>query len=161
MLNYRDLLLPIMLSLALISTSHGAQALPAANDLHADGQLARQQNIPILVFYAASWCHYCEEVQALYLEPMHRSGDYRGRLLFRLVDIDSDTVLRDFQGRQTTQRRFAHAQGVGFTPIVRFYDGQGRELATELYGYASPDFYAGLLEQAITGAQQQLKAVAD
>lgn len=151
----------LLLALAIFCLSLGpitqaAQGLPLAKNLQADARQTQAAGIPILIFYSAAWCEYCEQVSDLYLLPMFHGGSYQDRLLFRLVDIGSRQSMRDFQGRRVTQRDFAHAQGVGFTPIVRLYDGQGKELVPELHGYSSPDFYAALLEQAIAQAQDKL-----
>lgn len=127
----------------------GAVGLPSAQDLVADSQLAQRQRLPILVFFSADSCAYCELVRELYLEPMYSSGEYKDKILFRVVHIESRNAMRDFHGRSTDHYHFAGEQGVSFTPIIRLYDFKGQQLTPELFGYTSPDFYAGYLEDAI------------
>jgi hypothetical protein len=110
-----------------------------------------------LVFFAASDCPYCQEVEELYLRPMQARGEDRGRYLLRVVLVDSAQKLRDFAGRPTDHGRFAAREGVWLTPVIRFYSPDGRQLAPSLVGYSSPDFYAGYLEQGIEDALAEMR----
>ncbi len=131
--------------------------LPEARDFAADAREARSQRLPILVFFAAGGCPYCQEVEELYLKPMQARGEDRGRYLLRVVHVDSARRLRDFDGRPTDHGSFAAREGIWLTPVIRFYGPDGRQLAPPLVGYSSPDFYAGYLEQGIENALTQLR----
>lgn len=137
-----------------------ASGLPPAADLEQDGLRVQQERMPILIFFAAEDCAYCELVNGLYLDPMYHSGRYEGKVLFRVVQIDEITDLKDFDGQRTDHESFAEREGVDFTPVIRLYDHRGRELAPELFGYSAPDFYLGYLEQAIETARARLRDVA-
>ncbi|MDP3774354.1 MAG: thioredoxin fold domain-containing protein, partial [Gemmatimonadales bacterium] len=125
-----------------------AEGLPPARDFVADGA----GRAPILVFFTNASCPYCREVENLYLRPMHVRGDYRGRLLIRVVEVGGGAPLTDFTGQRTSHGEFARRERVAFTPVIRLYDATGRELAPQLFGYGTPDFYLGYLEQAIEQA---------
>ncbi len=130
---------------------HAADALPPARDFVADARAAAGQ-APILVFFTSESCPYCREVENLYLRPMQERGTYRGRLLIRAVEVGGATPLTDFTGRQVTHGEFARRERVAFTPVIRLYGADGRELVPQLLGYTTPDFYLGYLEQAIEQA---------
>jgi thioredoxin-related protein len=129
-----------------------AAELPIVRDLERDVREAGRRGIPLLVFFAADSCPYCHEVEELYLEPMHMEGYYAGRLMMRVVRIESQYTMRDFTGDDTDHGSFAHNHGVFLTPVVRFYGPSGKELVPELIGYTTPDFYGGYLQDAIDQA---------
>lgn len=156
------------LAVALVSAAAGAsddrarpapRALPDARDFQADARESRAQRTPILVFYTAADCPYCAIVREDYLEPMFNGREYRDRLLFRTVHVDSDDAVRDFGGRARTHAEFAQAQGVRLTPYIKFYDASGRELVPGLLGLTTRDFFGGYLEQAIADAIGKLRPV--
>lgn len=143
---FRVLLIGVVLGL--IAPSLHADALPEARDFSGDAKVAKKSNIPILVFFAAQGCSYCELVETLYLQPLFADKTYKGKILFRVVRTESGTNLKDFNGKKTNHEDFASAQGVSFTPVIRLYNARGKEL-TELYGYTSPDFYSWELTKTI------------
>ena len=108
--------------------------------------------MPILVFFTSASCPYCREVERLYLHPMYARGDYRERLLIRMVEVGGNAPLADFSGRRTDHGEFARHERVAFMPVIRLYDAAGRERVPQLFGYTAPDFYLGYLEQAIAQA---------
>jgi thioredoxin-related protein len=146
--------LPILL--ALTATAVVASDLPLVSDLQTDGRLSDESGKPIMVFYMSRSCPYCEEVRELYLEPMYREGEYRDKLIMRMVNIDSGQYMRDFNGKRTDHISFASAQGTSFTPVIKFYDSTGKELVPEMLGYL-PDFYLGFLEGSIKKSINKLR----
>lgn len=137
-----------------------AGGLTAVQDLAADAEQAGRTGAPILLFFASDSCPYCRQVEELYLEPMEQRRTYAGRLLIRVVHADSSRPLRDFNGLRIDQESFARREHARFTPTIKLYAPDGRELAPPLVGYTSPDFYAGQLEQAIDDAILRLRETA-
>lgn len=135
-----------------------AADVPAAADLRADGDQARRERLPILVFFASRTCPYCHEVEELYLKPRLASGEYRNKVIMRVVYIESTQSLRDFRGRQTDHAALARRYGVMFTPTIKIVDGDGVELVPELVGLAPSDFYGAYLDEAISAALTKLRA---
>ena len=133
------------------------EGLPWARDLAADARTAATGRMPILVFFTSASCPYCREVERLYLHPMYARGDYRGRLLIRVVEVGGNAPLTDFAGRRTDHGEFASHERVAFMPVIRLYDAAGRELVPQLFGYTTPDFYLGYLEQAIAQAIRRVR----
>lgn len=148
-------LFPLTILMLSVMTVAAAE-LPWVADLREDGREARRLGVPILVFFFADYCEYCETVNELYLEPMYNSDEYSNKILFRRVDVGGAKTIWDFNGRKTDHESFASREGASFTPIVRFYDADGNELVPELYGYSSPDFFAAFLEAKIDDAVKNL-----
>ncbi|MDH5648365.1 MAG: thioredoxin family protein [Gammaproteobacteria bacterium] len=134
-----------------------ASELPIAEDFQEDARLARHSMMPILVFFVADYCDYCETVNDLYLQPMYSSGEYSNKLIFRIVNVGRAQKIRDFNGHKTSHIRFAGEAGASLTPAIRFYGPDGQELVPEILGYNSPEFYAAILETAISNAISKLR----
>lgn len=147
-MRYRLFGLMLLLSGPALAT----EALPPARDFVADARMSGNGAAPILVFFTSESCPYCREVENLYLRPMQERGTYRGQLLIRTVEVGGAAPLTDFAGRRTTHGGFARRERASFTPVIRFYGADGRELVPQILGYTTPDFYLGYLEQAIEQA---------
>ena len=145
------ILLPTMVSAASVDN------LPSATDFQADSQLSKKQHIPILVFYVADDCPYCEAVSELYLEPMYRNGLDKGRFILRTIKLDGSAYMKGFYGRKMRQEDFANQQGISFTPVIRLYDYRGYQLVPEIQGYQTPELYGGYLDSAINKSIAQLR----
>jgi glutaredoxin len=144
------------LALGLVGLPGRARAessLPALADLPALGRDIRASAQPLLVLYTTPGCPHCEQVRRHYLLPRLAAGE-----LVRQVDITSRAPLIDGQGRRTTERDFARAQGVGLTPVLVAMDAQGRVLAEPLVGSDSAGFYEGYLVAMLEAARRKLAA---
>ena len=132
--------------------------LPVAADLRMDGDQARRERLPILVFFASRSCPYCYEVEELYLKPRLASGEYRNKVIMRVVYTDGARTLRDFRDRQTDHAAFGRRYGVTFTPTIKMVDADGVELVPGLVGLTTRDFYGYYLDEAIGGALTKLRS---
>jgi thioredoxin-related protein len=135
-----------------------AAELPVAANLRMDGDQARRERLPILVFFASRSCPYCYEVEELYLKPRLASGEYRSQVIMRVVYTDGAQPLRDFRDRPTDHAAFARRYGVTFTPTIKMLDADGVELVPGLVGLTTRDFYGAYLDEAISGALTKLRA---
>ncbi len=88
---------------------------------------------------------------------MTRGGEWRDRVLYRQVEVDTADPLVDFAGNSTTQRALAQRYNVRFTPTVLLVDADGKALGDPLIGFASPDFYGAYLEDAIRTATARVR----
>lgn len=155
--SYLPKLLFVMLSLLLSGCSGTRDVLPAAVDLRADGQLARVQRLPIVLFFHSTTCPYCREVEDLYLARLQKENESVPQFLLRTVEVSQTQALVTFDGTRTDQRAFAKRQGVTLVPHLRFLGPDGEALAPDLVGLASRDFYGGYLEGSITVAGEKLR----
>ena len=130
--------------------------VPVATDLRADGRLAAQRGLVILLEVAATDCGYCVRLEADFLGPMLVSGDYRDRVLFHKINVDDGSSLIGFDGERVDADAFAHGYGVRLTPTLLFLGPDGRELAPRMVGLTTPDFYGAYLDQSIDAARQAL-----
>ena len=132
--------------------------LPLAQDFTIEAQSARAKQLPIMVLFSSSDCHYCKRVLQEFLIPMTRNAEYDTKVIMRQIEIGSGATLRDFSGRVTTHSDFALLNKIHLVPTVKFFDADGRELAAPIVGLLTPDFYGGYLDQAIDLSLEQLRA---
>lgn len=134
--------------------------LPAAQDLHADGAISARDGVPVLLFFDRGDCPYCERALREFLVPMATGDDWRGRAIYRQVEIDQTEPLVDFAGAMTTHRAFAQRHRIELTPTIYLVDSTGAALGKPLVGLMTPDFYGAYLEDAIASAAARLRATA-
>ncbi|MEP7206527.1 MAG: thioredoxin fold domain-containing protein [Casimicrobiaceae bacterium] len=132
--------------------------LPPASDLAADAAQSRAARIPVLLFFDRGDCPYCERALREFLVPMATGEEWRGRAVYRQVEIDQPLPLVDFSGVTTTHRAFAERHAIKLTPTVYIVDATGTPLGKPLVGLMTPDFYGAYLENAIDAATTRLRA---
>jgi thioredoxin-related protein len=132
--------------------------VPLATDLQADGALAREARLPILLTFSAIVCDYCEQLETLFLRPMLISGEYTDKILIRKVLLDNGSRVTDFSGERIAATRLSDRYKVFVTPTILFLDGDGREIAARMVGINTPELYGGYLDNCIATALYTLRA---
>jgi len=152
-------LLPLLLTLPLSTASQAAPAykVPRTTDLRADGRLAQEKNLPLLIMFSQDGCSYCDQVREQFLEPMRKSGEYTDRVIMRIIKVDRFAEIRDFDGRMREPSDIATQYRASVTPTVIFVDYRGHELAERVLGITTPAFYGGELDDAIEVSLQRLR----
>lgn len=150
----------LTLSVVLGGCNAGGEALPVAVDLRADAQVARAQQLPIVLFFHSTTCPFCREVESSYLRPLLKTNAQTPRFLLRSVEVSQTRSLVSFDGSKTDFRAFARQQGVTLVPHLRFLGPAGDALAPDLVGLTSRDFYGGYLEDSVAAAAEKLRGKA-
>ena len=143
--------------LALPGTAGAADGVVHASNLKADGDLAAQRRVPILLVFTSPGCHYCERVKQEYLLPMHKDPAYRKRVIIREVTVGATTPLTDFDGTVTTEGAFAAAHKIVITPTVQVFTPKGADTGEAIVGLLTPDYYFGYLESAIEAGMSKVR----
>ena len=128
-------------------------SLVVASDLRAEASMAAAQGKAYVVLFSETGCPWCERARREFLLPMQEDPQFQGKAVFRQVNVDSDAALKDFDGRASTQHRFAVSQGVRLYPTVMLYTPEGKEAAARLRGYTSSVYYGSSIEQRIEMAR--------
>ncbi len=137
-----------------------AQEVQRATDFSADGAMARDRGLVILLMVSQEHCGWCDLLKREQLLPMLKSGQYRERVLIRELLIDPGEQVRDFAGQPLSGARFASRQGVYVTPTLLFLGPDGTELSRRIVGINTPELFGWYLDQAIDEAQQVLARAA-
>lgn len=123
-------------------------------DVSHDLEVLKERQIPMLLFFHATYCSYCQTVDEEFLQTMAEDEAYQDRLIIRRVEIDSPSPEIRWQGVSYTPVEFARLQGVQLVPQVMFFGPDGQQVVDELKGVTVPDFYPQYLEQRLEAAER-------
>ena len=103
---------------------------PKFGDLQADLQEAKKQGKKgIFLFFEMDECPFCERMKTTILNQSDVQDDYRAKFMLYPIDVNGDTEITDFQGKQTTEKAFAFSHRVRATPTLMFFDLDGKLVA--------------------------------
>ena len=137
-----------------VEGNDGVPLMDDLRDVATDLEVLRERQIPMLLFFHATYCGYCRTVDEEFLQTMAEDEAYRDRLLIRRVEIDSDTPEIQWQDVSYTPIEFARLLGVQLVPQVMFFDPNGQQVVDELKGVTVPDFYPAYLDQRLKAAER-------
>jgi thioredoxin-related protein len=99
---------------------------PKFGDLKTDLDVARKQGRKgIFLFFEMADCPFCERMKSTILNQSEVQDAYRALFLLYPIDVNGDTQMIDFQGKETTEKAFAFAHRVRATPTMLFFDLDG------------------------------------
>jgi thioredoxin-related protein len=103
---------------------------PNLGDLQAEAAEARTAGKQaIFVMYVRDDCPYCERMKRDILSLEAVQDYYREHFAVLAIDLRGAVPIVDFTGAATTEKGFAADQGVKFTPVIVFYDLDGKPVA--------------------------------
>jgi thioredoxin-related protein len=103
---------------------------PKLGDFQAELDLAKQQGKQgIFLFFEMDDCPFCERMKTTVLNQSDVQDAFRANFLLYSIDVNGDTEMTDFQGKNTTEKAFAFAHRVRATPTLLFFGLDGKLLA--------------------------------
>ena len=103
---------------------------PKFGDLQADLQEAKKQGKKgVFLFFEMDECPFCDRMKSTILNQAEVQDAYRAQFLIYPIDVNGDTEMTDFQGKDTTEKDFAFANRVRATPTMLFFDLDGKLVA--------------------------------
>jgi len=103
---------------------------PKFGDLQADLQEAKKQGKKgIFLFFEMDDCPFCDRMKNTILNQSEIQDAYRAKFLLYPIDVNGDTELTDFQGNAMTEKAFAFGLRVRATPVLMFFDLDGKLMA--------------------------------
>ncbi len=155
---YQSVLLSLSLfMLTAAPTAKAGEILPLAVDLQKTANTAAKHNIPVVIFYTATWCNYCKKLEENILHPLLETTNIEDYAEFRQVVLDkAHWMMKDFDGTNLEMKTYGPKQGVKVAPTTLVYNSQGEIIAEPILGLTLEEFYPGNLEKAIN---QGLKAL--
>lgn len=155
MKNVVILLIFLLAGPAFSAEAGSGTRVPLTTNLQADAALAQARGIPLLIMFSLDNCPYCRVVRQDFLDPMQLSGDYRNKVLMRILKMDG-TLVTDFDGRRIPVDDLAVRYGASVAPTVVLLNHRGQMLTERLLGISTPDFYGAYLDTAIDKSLQRL-----
>ena len=96
-------------------------------DFKSDLVTAKQEGKKgILVMYEQEDCPWCFRMKTTILNQSEVQDYFKKHFLIFPVDIKGDVTLTDFQGRETTEKKFSELNRVRATPVFAFFDLEGK-----------------------------------
>jgi len=80
----------------------------------------------IMIFFEMDECPFCHWMKLNVLNKPEVQKYYREHFLMFPVDIEGDVQITDFSGNATTQKEFANKNRVRATPVIAFFDLDGK-----------------------------------
>ena len=153
------ILLSIVL-LILLSSSHFLMAeeeslrpkLAQIHDIRDTLQLAKSQQLPILIMFGSEECPFCYLLREDFLVPMIISGDYVEKVILREVHVSYSEYIIDISGKKISTREFANRYAVKIFPTTVLIDEQATSLVNPILGVTTPSLFGGTLDDAIDKA---------
>jgi thioredoxin-related protein len=150
---FQKVLLSVALAFFCGASAHSvatdALALIRATDLQADAKEAQAKKIPLVLFSNLTGCHYCRGALREVLLPMQKDAGWARTAIYRQIDADKKTPMKDFEGKATTHEAFVQKMKMQLTPTVSVVDASGNALAEPIVGVATWDYYGYNIEEAI------------
>ncbi len=134
-----------------------AEGVKLAIDFKAAGDKAKQKGIPLMIFFAAEYCEYCERLEADYLSAMANSNSYKEQVLIRKVVIDSYDDFIGFNGKVVEASDFSDDYDIQVTPTLVLVDHNGIRVGKRIIGYNASGFFGAELDSAIVFATQKIR----
>jgi len=133
--------------------------VPVATDLQADGSLAADRRLPILLAFSAINCSYCELLEEEFLQPMLLGSEYGDRIIIRKIVLDDGSRLTDFNGQRQDATSLSDHYRVFVTPTLLFVDSTGAELTGRMLGINTPELFGGYLDDCIDTALMKVRGI--
>jgi len=120
---------------------------------------ARMRGVPILILFCSFWCQHCDAMEQQVLKPMMLNDKYRERILLKKLEVDGDSTITGFDGRQYSSDEISKMYNVDFYPTLVFFDANGREVSQRIVGMPLGEYVVDDLGSAIDKAVQALADV--
>ena len=99
-------------------------------DLKAELATAKAQGKKgVFLFFEMDDCPFCARMKSTVLNQSDVQDAYRAQFLVYSIDVNGDTPLTDFQGKETTEKAFALVNRVRATPTLLFFNLDGKLVA--------------------------------
>ena len=116
-------------------SGESAAKVEIVSDLQKISLDAQKRNLPVMVFFAAEDCEYCERLETDYLAAMAHSKEYANKVIIKKVLIDSYRGIQDFAGQSISASDFSNRFNIQVTPTLMLVDHSGKLLTKKIVGY--------------------------
>ena len=110
----------------------------------------------IMVFFEMDECPFCHYMKKNVLNQPQVQEWYRDNFLLFVVDIEGDVEMTDFAGKTTTQKAFAEVNRVRATPVIAFFDLEGKPIHRHTGRTAGVDEFMWMGEYVAEGVHQDM-----
>jgi thioredoxin-related protein len=122
-------LLPALLQAAVTRDPYQYFFQPSLGDLTEELEIAREEGKQgIFIFFEMDECPFCHRMKETMLNQPDVQAYFAERFHSLSMDIEGDIEMVDFAGTDMTQKEFARQNRVRATPLLVFFDLEGKPL---------------------------------
>jgi thioredoxin-related protein len=114
-------------------------------DLREDVRAAANDGKRLLLYVGQEGCPYCAQLMQVNFARKDIADFTRAHFDSIAINLWGDAEVTDIGGNVTTEKQFAAAMKVQYTPTILFFDEEGR-VALRLNGYRPPEAFMKALE---------------
>ncbi len=107
-------------------------------NLKEDLEEANREGKFLFVMFHQEECPFCDKMYRVTFQDKRVQEYFTEHFYMVLIDIKGANPVVDFEGRETTEKEFAHRHRVRGTPVFLFVDSKGKQIL-KLVGYVSPE----------------------
>ena len=159
---YKYIFLSIVLAIALLASfssfsEDADKQVIIVDNLQDVAKLAKQKQLPVMIFFAAEDCAFCEALETDYLAAMALAEEYNDKVIIRKVMIDAFEDVYDFKGKHMSAEDLSEQFKVRVTPTLLLVNHQGESLTNKIIGYNRSGFFGAYLDEAIDEANRKIR----
>jgi thioredoxin-related protein len=129
-------------------------------DFQAELATARQDGkTAVMLFFEMDDCPFCARMKAAILNQSDVQDYYRKHFLIFPLDTKGDVPMTDFNGRETREKDFAFENRVRATPVIAFFDLDGKLIVRHTGPTKDKDEFLLLGRYVVEGAYRQMPFV--
>lgn len=129
LLFFAFLLLPALLSASASRDPYQYFFEQSLGDLTEELEIAREEGKQgIFVFFEMDECPFCHRMKQTVLNQPDVQDYFKQNFHSLTIDIEGDIDVVDFQGADTTQKEFSRQNRVRATPLLAFFDLEGKQI---------------------------------
>ena len=141
--------------LALFTKGVFSQELPSwfaqsLLDLREDIAEAAREGKRVMLYFEQTGCPYCKRLVEVNFKQPAIAAKMQRHFVSLAINIWGARELTSPEGRTMSEKQFAAALKIQYTPTLVFFDEKGR-VALRINGYYPPERFMAALDQAVAG----------
>ena len=130
---------------------------PKLGNFQEELAVAKQQGKHgIVFFFELDDCPWCARMKATILNQSEVQDYFRKHFLIFPIDAAGDVPMTDFKGRETIEKTYALENRVRATPVIMFFDLEGKPVARHTGITKDKDEFLMLGRYVIEGAYKEM-----
>jgi len=105
----------------------------------------------VFIFFEMDECPFCHRMKQTILNQVEIQQLFKKNFHSIALDIEGDLEIVDFDGNETTQKEFSSKNRVRATPVMVFYDLEGKQVVRYTGAASSSEEFEWLAEYFLKG----------
>ncbi len=106
-------------------------------NLKEDLQEAKEEGKYLFIMFHQEGCPFCDKMYRITFQDPKVKEYFTKHFYMVLIDIKGSNPVVDFDGKEMTEKEFAHKHRVRATPVFLFVDHEGKQII-KMVGYIPP-----------------------